>query len=284
MSMFANTMWQAQKALHGNNNNVVLPAMLLAVAGGLVLYSHANDEHGDPTKTFLALIIVQMLPLIFLEAKILSCPDPVSMLGRFGAKVLLMHGCFLGLRVCAWPLLEVGFGISNLLGLAAVGIALHFGFGFRWTLGSAYIHKDVIGLILLALGAAACTEMVDWHMPTDLIESTIFTASSYIEILAFVPAVWLVHQTAKKNEDMVSSTRNVQAQATFFFAFLVAFYIMEDVASAFKVYMEAPVAAIGHMVHFGLLLDFACFILAHIYNPDRSPGSLLRYLPGQIFV
>lgn len=285
MAMFANTMWHAQKALHGKNNNVVLPSLLLAVAGVLVLYSHAKDEHGgDPTKTFLALIVVQMLPLLFLELKILACPDPVSMLSRFGTKVLLMHGCFLCLRVCAWPLLEVGFGISNLLGLLAVGVALHVGFGFRWTLASAYAQKDVIGLVLLAIAAAAVTEMVDFHRPADFIESTIFTASSYIEILAFVPAVWMVHQTVKKNEDMVSSSRNVQTQATLFFAFLVSFYIMEDIVSAFKVFQDAPIAAIGHMVHFTLLLDFACFLLAHIYNPDRSPGSLLRYLPGQIFV
>ena len=31
-------------------------------------------------------IVVQMLPLVFLEKKILSCPDPVSMLSRFGSK------------------------------------------------------------------------------------------------------------------------------------------------------------------------------------------------------
>ena len=28
-----------------------------------------------------------MLPLVFLEKQILSCPDPVSMLSRFGSKV-----------------------------------------------------------------------------------------------------------------------------------------------------------------------------------------------------
>ena len=33
-------------------------------------------------------IVVQMLPLVFLEKKILSCPDPVSMLSRFGSKAL----------------------------------------------------------------------------------------------------------------------------------------------------------------------------------------------------
>ena len=34
--------------------------------------------------------------------------------------------------------------------------------------------------------------------------------------------------------------------------------------------------AAGHLVHFCLLLDFACFLLAHIYNPEKLSGSLLR--------
>lgn len=51
---------------------------------------------------------------------------------------------------------------------------------------------------------------------TSLMEHVIFTASSYIEVLGFVPAVWrqgsevcllrgasrMVHQSAKKNDDV----------------------------------------------------------------------------------
>ena len=32
-----------------------------------------------------------MLPLVFLEKQILSCPDPVSMLSRFGSKAWQLH-------------------------------------------------------------------------------------------------------------------------------------------------------------------------------------------------
>ena len=35
----------------------------------------------------------------------------------------------------------------------------------------------------------------------------------------------------------------------------------------------------GHIVHFLLLSDFACFLLAHIYNPDKLSGGLLRPVP-----
>merc|ERR1719247_3613616 len=242
------------------------------------------DEHGgDPTKHFLALIVIQMLPLVFLQKKILSCPDPVGMLSLFGTKVLLMHAFFLALRVFAWPLLEVGLGFCNLLGLLAVCVALHLGFGFRCS--RICEHFDICGLLLLAVSGALCTELLDFHRQANLLECTIFTASSYMEILAFVPAVWMVHQSVKKNDDEhISESAGVQNQATFFFTFLVPFYIMEDVISAFRVGGDEPLAAIGHIVHFLLLLDFACFLLSHIYNPDKVQGSFLRWLPDQLWV
>ena len=73
-----------------------------------------------------------MLPLLFLELRLTSCPDPEAMLARFGTKVLLLHGCFMILRVCAWPIMEVGIGWSNLAGVLAVLLVLHVGFRFKW--------------------------------------------------------------------------------------------------------------------------------------------------------
>mmetsp|Transcript_62097 Transcript_62097/g.108687 ORF Transcript_62097/g.108687 Transcript_62097/m.108687 type:complete len:283 (-) Transcript_62097:39-887(-) len=282
--MLANAMWRTQVALHGKNNSVALPSLLVTAASAMVVYRHFTDEQGgDPTKHFLALIVIQMLPLVFLEMKILSCPDPVAMLSRFGTKVLLMHAFFLVLRVAAWPLLEVGLGFCNLVGLLAACVALHFGFRFRCA--NMHAHLDVVGLTLLAVFAALLTELLDFHRPASLLECTIFTASSYVEILAFVPAVWMVHQTVKKGDDcFVSGSSRVQTQAAFFFAFLVPFYVMEDLISAFRVGSGEPFAAIGHIVHFLLLLDFACFLMSHIYNPNQLQGSFLRWLPDQLFV
>merc|ERR1719194_336792 len=132
LSNVSNVMWKAQVALHGQANNAALPGLLVGAASVMVVYKHFTDSQGgDPIKHFLALIVIQMLPLVFLQMKILSCPDPVGMLSRFGTKVLLMHAFFLALRVCAWPLLEVGLGVCNLIGLVFVCIALHFGFQFR---------------------------------------------------------------------------------------------------------------------------------------------------------
>jgi hypothetical protein len=283
--MLSNALWQAQTTLHGKNNSNVLPALLVVAASILVVYKHFADEHGgDPTKHFLALVVIQMMPLVFLQVKILSCPDPVSMLTRFGTKTLLMHACFLALRVCAWPLLEVGLGFCNVLGLVVACAALHWGFNFRCN--SMRAHWDVCGLWLLAVAGALCTELLDFKSKTSLLENTIFAASNYIELLAFVPAVWMVQQAVKKNDDtyVAGTDTMVQTQAAYFFAFLVFYYVMEDVISAFRVCQDAPLAAVGHIVHFLLLLDFACFLLAKIYNPDQVHGSFLRRIPDQFWV
>jgi len=285
--MLANAMWQTQQALHGKSNNVTLPALLVGSASAMVVYKHFMDvEGGDPTKQFLALIVIQMLPLVFLEMKILACPDPVGMLSQFGAKVLLMHACFLALRVCAWPLLEVGLGFCNLLGLVAACGALYV--GFRSQFINLQSHLDVCGLLLLAVVGALFTELLDFQRQASLLECTIFTASSYMEILAFVPAVWMVHQTAtKKNDDApVAGPDEVETQGSLFFAFLVSFYIMEDVVSAYRVGGVDALAATAHIVHFVLLLDFSCFLLARIYNPDKVQGSFLRCFlrPDQLWV
>jgi hypothetical protein len=282
--MLSEAMWRTQVALHGQGNNVTLPAVLVAAASVLVVYKHFTDEQsGDPIKHFLALVVIQMLPLIFLQMKILSCPDPVGMLSHFGTKVLLMHGCFLALRVLAWPLLEVGLGACNLIGLVVVCVALRWGFNFRCA--SIRHHIDIGGLLLLAMLGALATELLDFKRQENLLECTIFTASSYMEILSFVPAVWMVQKMVKKSDDVATSTaENVQHQAAFFFAFLIPFYIMEDVISAFRVGGIEPLAAVGHIVHFLLVLDFACFLMSHIYNPDKVPGSFLRWLPDQLWV
>jgi hypothetical protein len=268
--------------LHGQNNSLALPSLLVAAASVLVVYKHFVDAN-DPIKHFLALVVIQMLPLVFLQKRILSCPDPVSMLSRFGAKTLLMHGCFLALRVCAWPLLEIGLGFCNLAGLIVACVALFLGFNFRS--GSLAAHWDVYSLWAVAAIGAICTELLDFHAQVSLLERVIFTTSNYIELVAFVPAVWMVQQAVKKSDDTYNgSDQVVQRQASFFFGFLVFYYVMEDLISAFRVAGDAPLASFGHIVHFLLLLDFACFLLAKIYNPDMVYGSFLRRIPDQFWV
>lgn len=274
--VLANTMWQAQEALHGKNRSVALPVALMVFASLCVAYCHANDEDGgDPTKHFLALIVVQMLPLIFLEINIWNCADPIGMLSQFGTKVLMMHAAFLLLRLLAWPFLQVGVGACNLVGFVAVCAALHYGFGASPSVAGALWNLDILGLVLLALATALFSE--GFHM-----EDAIAMTTNYIEILAFVPAVWMIHKSAKKGdlEPAQIEQRKLMKQAFSFFTFLVAFYVMEDLVSAFVVVYDAPLACVGHIVHFLVLLDFACFLLAHVYNPDKLHEQLMKWLPA----
>jgi len=288
--MLAGAMWRTQVALHGKSNNTILPLLLVGSASVMVVYAHFRDEHGgDPVKHFLGLIVIQMIPLVFLQMKILSCPDPVGMLSRFGTKVLLMHWFALTLRVLAWPLLEVGLGMCNVMGLAVVCVALYCGFQFRFN--HIRHHLDICLLLLIAGSGAFCTELLDFNRQDSLLECTIFTASNFVEILAFMPAVWMVYKGVKKNDDEkieAVDPDGVQSQAVFFFAFLVPFYIMEDIISAFRLgghnSLEEGLTAFGHIVHFLVILDFACFLLSHIYNPDKVQGSFLRWLPDQLWV
>eukprot|EP00931_Biecheleriopsis_adriatica_P062748 TRINITY_DN3788_c0_g2_i1.p1 TRINITY_DN3788_c0_g2~~TRINITY_DN3788_c0_g2_i1.p1 ORF type:complete len:284 (-),score=74.50 TRINITY_DN3788_c0_g2_i1:172-1023(-) len=283
--MLSQALWQTQQVLHGKNS-AALPSLLIAAASGLLIWCHATDEDGsDPTKTFLALIVVQMMPLVFLELKILSCPDPISMLSRFGTKVLLMHAAFLVLRVCTWPLLEVGVGICNVIGMLCACLAVTFGFGFQWWTVRAWQNNlDICGLLALATVGAIVTELLDFNSRVSMLERTIFTASSYMEILAFMPAVWMVHQESKKNDSIDGPVMDLEKLAAFFFSFLVGFYILEDVVSAFRHAEDDLLVAGGHVVHFLLVLDFACFLMAHIYNPEKLQGRFMRWLPDQLWV
>lgn len=274
--MFSDALWKTQTALHGKNNNMLLPCLLVGATGTMVLYKHFTDEEdGDPIKHFLLLIMIHMLPLVFLEMKILACPDPMAMLSRFGVKVLLMHACFLGLRVLAWLLLGIGLsGMWNLIGFLAVCGVLHSGFNF--CLADLRAHEDIGCLLLIAVIGALTTVLLDFQREESFLDMTVFTTYSYIELLSFVPAVWIVYQTAKNKEDTaIVGTASVRRQTAFFFAFLVPFYIKEDLVSAYMVGGDACLAAAGHVVHFLLLLDFACFLLSHTYN---SQGAKILWL------
>lgn len=268
-----------------SSNSFALPGTLLLSAMSLVVYKHVSDEREgfDNLKTFLVLIVIQMVPLIVLEMKILSCLDPVELLSRFGPKVLLMHASFLMLRVLGHVFHEHGALYWNVAWLIGACVALRKGFGLRCSLASIYEHRDVWVLVLLALLTAAGTQYLDAQFSAtrtkDFMEFTVATGSDYIEILAFVPAVWRVFQ---KHTHVVSQrdTSDPRMRALMFFTFLICFYFTEDILSAFELLRVIPLAAAAHVAHFLLLLDFAGFVLAHIYNPEKLKGELLRWLPG----
>merc|ERR1719389_246418 len=97
-------MWQTQQVLHKNPQ--LVPCTLLSMAGCLVIHRHATAEvYGhDHIKTFLALIIIQMLPLVLLEMKIMSCADPVGLFCKFATPVTVIHAFFLSMRIVMYSI------------------------------------------------------------------------------------------------------------------------------------------------------------------------------------
>merc|ERR1719235_1723826 len=124
-----------------------------------MVYRHMTteiDESGDPIKQFLGLILIQMLPLVILEGKIMSSVDPVGLFVKFGAPVTLMHALFTGLRA----LYNREYG--NILGFLGAFITLHLGFRQSWSVRGLLEHTMVWQLAIMACVAATFTEGLDY--------------------------------------------------------------------------------------------------------------------------
>jgi len=282
-----NMMWQTQQFLHKKPQ--VVPGLLLSAASCLFIHRHMTEEiYGhDALKTFLGLIIIQMLPLVALEMKIMSCADPVGLFCKFATPVTLVHAIFLTMRLCMWNLYDNSFLLYSALGLAAAMITLRK--GFNESPLSIMRCSNVWVLIFLALVAAFGTHMVDsylqpsWKVQSwgDFFNEMLSTSNSYVELMGFVPAVWMVYRQDQRTYDDIDSV-STKRKATSFFLFLVAFYMTEDVFQAWDAFGVSPVAALAHMLHFVLLCDFGCYVLAHIYNTDKLVGQLRKWLPADL--
>jgi len=145
---------KVQNVLH-STDSVALPCSLLAVGSFLVMYQHMTDEDTSrhSIRNFLAKVLVSMVPLAFLERRILQCSDPVGLFAKFSAKVLLMHAFFLGLRLACvvLPDVQVGYACCNALAFVGACVMLPLVFGLRISVGSLYEHRDVCILALCTL-------------------------------------------------------------------------------------------------------------------------------------
>lgn len=277
--MLAEAVCCVQNVMH-RSNSLALPIALLLASSGLVVYRHAVDEEqrfsSDPLKTFLFLIMLQMLPLVFLEMKVISCPDPIALLMRFGPKVMLMHISFLALRVFSYPYAQIGtFPIGNVIGLIAACLVLTKGFRTQPSLILLWEHRDVFGLTLLTFLAGGLTTMMEGEFS---LKYALDMATSYAEVCAFVPAVRVVYQPETYSVMRVNAC-DPRVGAISFFVFLASFYMLEDVGGALNIWKMLPLAAAGHMVHYLLLLDFAGFVLGRILSPEKLKGQLQAFIP-----
>jgi len=164
--------------------------------------------------------------------------------------------------------------------------------GYRQSLRSVIECNHVWSLIALAGLAAFGTTMLDSYLNpnyalslSQTIAVSLETANSYIEIVAFVPAVWMVFTEQQNSSRVQVESADTQRTATAFFLFLVGFYITEDIGNAYLAYSIGltKMVSIAHILHFLLLVDFAFYVLAHIYNPEKLVGELRRWLPVDFY-
>lgn len=277
-SMFSDTLWRMQSQLR--KNSILLPGLLLLISSILVLHEHMTSDRLD-LRTFLTLVLATMVPLAYIDAVISSRSDPIGLLCTFGGRVLLLHLCFLLLRFrLFWYPGVFYLNLQNVIGFASCAVALFI--GYRNLLGPKDFQNIGI-IVVLAIGAAIGTELVTWglHLAKtfrrELTLEILGTASEYAEILAFVPAVWTVFMSGKKDAaPMQVKPEHAKAAALAFFTFLMGFYLFEDVITAVVTFRDDTVAAFAHILHFLLLGDVSTFLVMHVFNPDKANATILQ--------
>lgn len=284
--MNMSTLWRVQGALH-SSDSIVLPCSLLLAASSLVVYAHATEDNPgrNSIRNFFAKILVSMLPVAFLERQILRCSDPVGLFSRFSGKVLLMHACFLGLRIVSLcfksrSASDVTLLPRSVVAFAAALVLLPAVFGFRpsrgWRLRE---YCDAGCLVALCTLIAFLEVFLLVGVPglrlhhvgiSHFLQDVAATSADYVELLAFVPAVWMASREASgEASDEPADVTETRRRALWLFAFLVGFYTFEDIVSAVKLFKFIPFAAAGHVAHYLLLVDCAAFLLAHLYDPQK---------------
>jgi len=278
-------MWSTQGVLHKHPQ--VVPAALLLLSSSLVVYRHVTHEtYGDEDvlKTFLAMILVQMLPLLILEVKIMSCADPVGLFCKFASPVTLTHLIFMGMRLCVSSSRGQYYLLRATMGFLGALVVMHKGFHQRWSYIFQYRSVwNLVGLCLLASLGTQCldsylSDTIDVSSWSSFFATMILTSIDYIEICAFVPAVWMVYRQDQSHFQVESA--DTKRTSTAFFLFLIGFYVLEDVITAYQSWAISGLASAAHIAHFFLLADFACYVLAHIYNPEKLVGELRKWLPA----
>lgn len=308
MSLF-NGLARIKGVLH-KGGSMILPVLLLVAGGALWLYTHATyDEpvHDDhPMRTFLAMIIIQMTPLIFLEFTLLKHKDPVALFGKFGFKVTSMHACFLLVRtVCCALHPRSGLAGSVWWNIALLGFAI-FTLVRAFQIRSLHWHTITEVALLFAAGIVVAFTKEYWGARSYALsvcgkrlspkcrerawksyhfqESFIDTASNFTELLAFVPACLamvndLYVEEASSSPEASASTHHQQREVKYFFAFLVGLYSVEDVIQAVHNYDGMP-AFLGHLLHYLLVLDFSVYFLGEICDSEKLKAELAEWMPG----
>jgi hypothetical protein len=231
-----------------------------------------------------------MLPLVALEIKIMSCADPVGLFCKSAMPVTVLHVFFLGMRLVMYSQYERDCLVYSGIFFIGALMAIHKGYRQSWL--NMVQDPAVWGLIFLALVASIAATSLDAYLKSAWVTTmtwksffkiVILTWGDYAELVAFVPAVWVVYREDQCKGRVQVTSVDTKRMSTSFFFLLIGFYVAEDLGDAYFLYHVSWKASLAHVAHFCLLADFALYILMHIYNPEKLVGQLCRWLPSDFY-
>eukprot|EP00746_Dinoflagellata_sp_MGD_P136234 gnl/MRDRNA2_/MRDRNA2_70206_c0_seq1.p1 gnl/MRDRNA2_/MRDRNA2_70206_c0~~gnl/MRDRNA2_/MRDRNA2_70206_c0_seq1.p1 ORF type:complete len:322 (-),score=29.67 gnl/MRDRNA2_/MRDRNA2_70206_c0_seq1:30-920(-) len=254
-----------------------LPGVVLLLCLLMLLYRMLTESYGDvPIVDFLAQNLCQMLPLAALKFKISECADRVTILSRFATKTLLMHLYSLFLRISIVTFFDSPYSeyapgayYFNLISLGGVSWLLVTSFNFKFAEAFNSEHRETLLLVVFALVVSVL--MNSSVGGTKQLEWTMVSCINNTEVVAFMPAVWMLYQMNRSVEVFVPlPDSSARARAMHFMQFLVAFYLYEDIFSPLLTVTDEPLLVWGHVLHLVLLLDFGLFFLFQTYGPKSA--------------
>lgn len=286
---------QIKESALESTNSLVLPGVLLILSSVFVLYRHLTQGLSMlGLRDGGMLIAMQMVPMVALKLKLYSVTDRVGMLRRFSTKVLLMHLVFISIRVSAEIILiAVGAGWSHVVSIyswdflndvtsliALVSILKRY-FNFERPFLQIFDHRDVVTLVVLASASGIAMEaldaVLDWKAYSgkrpfvdNVIVALLFAQAEYIEVLTFMPAVWLLIRMEPdasvfkglRSGSTAEDFAALRKQTEMFFTWLISFYVTEDLICPVVLRGKETLVLCGHATHFMLLLDFSGFFLS----------------------
>lgn len=268
-----------------------IPGVVLALSCLMLVYRLFTESYGDmPVFDFLTQNLLQMLPLVALRLKISDCADRVAILSRFATKTLLMHLYSLTLRISIVTCFDAPYSeyapgayYFNLVSLFGVWWLLTTTFDFKFAEALNSEYRETLVLVLLAIVISVITNS-SVHNSKQL-EWTMVSCQNNTEVVAFMPAVWMLYQMNRSVEVFVPlPDQFARVRAQHFMSFLAAFYLYEDVYGPFMTVTGEPLLVWGHILHLMLLLDFGVFFLFQAYGPKSSkpdPVSLNQFSDDQ---
>merc|ERR1712113_1310772 len=114
---------------------------------------------------------------------------------------------------------------------------------------------------------------LDWKY-TDLLDTT----SEYGEILAWVPAGYIVFTESKKDESLITCSENSKRRTLALAFFTVGFYVLEDLVTMCLTATSYGVEAAAHLLHFALLVDFGVYVVLDAFNPKQNHNTMLSQM------